>query len=127
MASEIAWIDITERLSKARIEFKSDVVRLVDAPVVYMAFGYDEVLYVGMSQHGLGRVFDRKHHVLSLIRDEIQSIQVYEVESIKAAIFLENILIKEFRPKHNDRRVVRRVRNGDGSSRVGEVLAGCGY
>lgn len=91
-------------LSQNRIEFDGSVVRLMFAPVVYVAIGKDSILYVGMSKHGLGRVFDRKHHALTPdVWKEVESIQVFEVLSIPAAKTLEAHLIQGFHPKYNDR------------------------
>jgi excinuclease UvrABC nuclease subunit len=77
-------------------------------PIVYVVFGADAVIYVGMSTQGLGRVFDRKHHALTPdVWASAESVQVFKVDSLSAARTLEAQLIQEFKPTHNDKQCVR--------------------
>jgi len=120
------WITMTMALSNHRIEFDKDIVRLMFTPVVYVAIGKDSILYVGMSKHGLGRVFDRKHHALTPeVWKEVESIQVLGVISVSAAFTLEAHLIQEFKPKYNDRMCIRSVKHGRSSSGVTDVIEHC--
>jgi excinuclease UvrABC nuclease subunit len=123
------WITLTMALSNHRIEFSKDIIQLMFAPVVYVVMGRDAVLYVGMSKQGLGRVFDRKHHVLTQsVWSQVESIQVLKVDSIAAALTLEAHLIQEFKPVYNDRQCIRSIKTaqhkkGMGATAVIEAYA----
>lgn len=102
------WVNMVMALSKTRVEFNSEIARLMSVPVVYMVLGDDAVLYVGMSQYGVSRLFNRKHHALNHdVWLKVTSIQVFEVDSVSAAKALEANLIKSLKPVHNDRMVGR--------------------
>lgn len=110
-------------MARRRVEFDVRKLPLFDKPVVYMALGKDDVLYVGMSSCGLGRVFGKGHHVLSRIHTEIVKLHVYETESIKDASKLESMMIQEFRPLYNGRKYIKSVWRKDGrGSRAAEVI-----
>lgn len=118
------WITMTMALSKRMIEFNSDALSLMYAPVVYVVFGEALVLYVGMSMKGLARVFDRNHHILSKdVWREARSIQVFEVDSRSAALTLEAKLIQEFKPIYNDRQCIRTFKSNMGVSKVIDRLS----
>ena len=109
-----------------RIEFDSRALP-IGKPVVYMALADDVILYVGMSVHGIERVFGKGHHVLSHIHSEIKTFEVYETATEKDARDLEAAMIQEFKPKYNDRQHIASIRNCGGRSVAGRVLARAGF
>lgn len=102
-SQEYQWITATLALSRKKIEFNRVALGMMSTPIVYMALGDKDVLYIGMSEKGLGRVFARDHHVLKHIMGEIRSLQVFEVDSPAAARTLEAVLIKNLKPTRNRR------------------------
>ena len=86
-----------------RIELNISKLPLFKRYIVYMAVNKKEALYVGMSTNGLSRVFTSGHHIFPKIYNEIDKIEIYETATEKDALDLEMVLIREFRPKYNDR------------------------
>ncbi len=105
-----------------RIEFEASQVPLFGKPIVYMALGKNVVLYVGMSKHGIGRVFCRDHHALTKVQSDIISLEVYETKTVADAIALEDAMIKEFKPLYNERKYIPAIRNKYGRSTVAAVI-----
>ena len=125
--TEPKWIRMVEALSKSRVEFKRDVARLMYVPVVYVVFGKDLVLYVGMSTRGIARVFNRNHHAMKQdIWRDVQSVQVFEVDSEAAARTLEACLIREFKPIHNDRLDLTKRDKGSHTRKASAVIEAYG-
>jgi len=101
------FADLIERKTTRRVEFDAANIPLYGRPVVYMAMSHDECLYIGMSRNGLARVFGRGHHVLSVIKDQIVKLTVYETPTVRDAEYLETMMIQEFNPKHNTRKYIK--------------------
>jgi excinuclease UvrABC nuclease subunit len=102
------------KMTVKRIEFDATKLPLFNKPVVYMAVSDDECLYIGMSTKGLGRVFGKGHHILSVIYNEITNLEVYETRTEHDARMLERKMIAEFKPKYNDRQKIRIDRHNTG-------------
>ena len=91
----------------------------VFGPCVYVIkqAGADEILYVGMSIHGIVRLNDSKHRGLLQARahDDV-IVQLHFCPDAKTAADLESGLILKHRPKYNatvDLRYVERRRSGE--------------
>ena len=70
-------------------------------PCVYVVTQGDEVLYVGASQHGVGRPFHAHHHVLQGLNDPTIKIQIRDFDDPLSAFREEQRLILELKPKFN--------------------------
>lgn len=95
------FADTIEGSTIKRIKIKGDDIRLLLGPLVYLALGRNDILYVGMSSVGLSRVFAQNHSVISNIIKDITSIELYQTRTVEEAESLEKKLIKEMQPKYN--------------------------
>ena len=120
-----AFVALIEKISTRRISLRVSGLPEPRTNIVYMALGGDECLYVGMSVAGLSRPFKPDHHVLAKHWDEIETLEVYEVATRKDAEYLEAVMVREFSPKYNKRKLYPLVWTGYRSN-VAKVIAAHG-
>ena len=84
------------------VQFVGSDILAWSRPVVYLAFRDGEPLYIGMSDRGIGRLFDKQHVLLKKIAPE-DPLQVWAVTSAAEARRLEALLIDRLQPRFNKR------------------------
>jgi hypothetical protein len=79
-------------------------LRALSKPCVYVVYPDAKLspsaLYVGMSAHGLARIYDRQHRILSEI-DGNDFVEVEFFDTVEEAIQREMELYLRLRPVHN--------------------------
>lgn len=120
--TEEQFADYVAGVTVNRIEFDAAKVPLFDRPVVYMALSSDTCLYIGMSTKGMCRAFSRDHHVLKHIWGQITKLEVYELMDEVDARQLEDRMIKEFKPIHNERKGFKYATNQYGITHITKVI-----
>lgn len=86
----------------AGVQFQGSDILEWSRPVVYLAFRNGEPLYVGVSDRGIGRLFDKQHLLLKKLAPE-DHLQVWAVSSTAEAKRLEVLLIDRLQPRFNRR------------------------
>jgi len=98
-------INIKELLSRNAIEFRPEALETLNRPGVYMFVRDDRALYIGASDAVVGRALARNHHKRKVFKDALKgaSLIIFPCQSLADARELEDRLIHELRPEHNQR------------------------
>ena len=78
----------------------NEQVRQLQRPLVYVFMKAGEVLYVGSSQNGIGRVVDPHHH-RSNVRGDADEVRLFYFPTIGDTLQAEAKFIRELQPLHN--------------------------